>query len=108
MRIALLPACASAGPKAGIISASKRITLYHPLSILCCTNGLIAEARKNELELFARALHMAADAVASGRNLEEWQIASLTKFWLQIDENLRTHHHHEEGVDAKAWHYSAR
>ena len=57
---------------------------------------LVHQALTKDMALMARALKVVATQLESGSNIEAWQKAGLSTFWLRFGENLHNHHAHEE------------
>lgn len=55
------------------------------------------EALKADMCLFAKALTVLAEQLEMSKPLEQWQVAGVQTFFSQFCENVRVHHHHEEG-----------
>jgi hemerythrin-like domain-containing protein len=57
---------------------------------------LVHQALNKDMALMAKALQVVAKQLESSKNLEAWQTAGLSTFWLRFGENLHNHHAHEE------------
>ena len=54
------------------------------------------QALTKDMALMAKALQVVAKQLESGSNIDSWQTAGLSTFWLRFGENLHNHHAHEE------------
>ncbi len=56
------------------------------------------EALKHDMRRVAGAVSVLVQRLKGGQALEAWQITSVQALFKQLCENVRVHHHHEEGA----------